>query len=144
MGLDISTFEERLLGRGFAELIGVRLVDLEEGFCRLRLPFKAQLSRGDNLVHGGVIAALIDKAGTAAAWSYADIGEDARGATIALSVNYLRGADSCDLIAEGRVVRRGGTITVADVEVKNYSGDLIAKGPVTYKLSRPTICKPST
>ena len=136
MGLDLQAFEQRLLGRGFAEFIGVRLIELEEGFCRLRLPFKPELSRGDELIHGGVIAALIDKAGTAAAWSYADIGADARGATIALSVNYLSGAASCDLIAEGRVVRRGGTITVADVEVKSAAGDLIAKGPVTYKLSR--------
>ena len=54
-----------------------------------------------------------------------------------LTVNYLQGAVSCDLIAEGRVVRRGGSITVADVEVKNDAGDLIAKGPVTYKLSLP-------
>jgi len=135
MDIDISAFEERLLGRGFAELLGVRLLHLEEGLCRLILPFKKELSRGDELIHGGAIAALLDKAGTAAAWSYADISEDARGATIALSINYLRGADSCDLIAEGRVVRRGGTITVVDVEIKSEAGNLIAKGPVTYKLS---------
>ena len=88
------------------------------------------------MVHGGVIATLIDKAGTIAAWSWADLPMEARGATVALAVNYLEGAVSCDLIAEGRVVRRGRTITVADVEVRNPEGVLIAKGPVTYKLRR--------
>ena len=133
---ELAAFEERLLGRGFGELLGVRLDQVEPGYCRVRLPFKPELSRGDELVHGGVIAALIDKAGTAAAWSYTDIPDDARGATVSLTVNYLKGAESCDLIAEGRVVRRGRTITVADVEVKNDHGDLIAKGLVTYMLVR--------
>ena len=136
MGHDFSAFEDRILRRGFGDLIGVRLDHLEDGFCRIRLPYKPELSRGDELVHGGVIAALIDKAGTAAAWSYVDIREGARGATVGMTVNYLKGAVSCDLIAEGRVVRRGGSLTVVDVEVKSPNGDLIAKGPVTYKLTR--------
>ena len=134
---EFSIIENKLIGRGFGELLGVRVDHVEDGLCRLRLPFKPELSRGDELIHGGVIAALIDKAGTAAAWSYRDIPPGARGATVGLTVNYLQGAVSCDLIAEGRVVRRGGSITVADVEVKNDAGDLIAKGPVTYKLSLP-------
>ena len=134
---DMTAIAERLIGRGFGELIGAEVDHVEDGYCRLRLPFKPELSRGDDLIHGGVIATLIDKAGTAAAWSYEDIPSNARGATVSLTVNYLQGAVSCDLITEGRVVRRGGTITVADVEVKNDAGDLIAKGPVTYKLSKP-------
>ena len=133
---DFTELQERLIGRGFGEFIGAKIEHVEDGYCRLRLPFKPELSRGDDLIHGGVIATLIDKAGTAAAWSYSDITDDAMGATIALTVNYLQGALSCDLIAEGRVMRRGGSITVADVEIKNDAGDLIAKGPVTYKLTK--------
>ena len=134
---EIESLENKLIGRGFGELLGIKVDQVEDGYCRLLLPFKPALSRGDDLIHGGVIAALIDKAGTAAAWSYRDIPSTARGATVGLTVNYLQGALSCDLIAEGRVVRRGGSITVADVEVKNEAGELIAKGPVTYKLSIP-------
>ena len=51
-------------------------------------------------------------------------------------MNYLQGANSCDLIAVGKVARRGGTITVIDVEVMTAHEELIAKGPVTYKLSK--------
>ena len=85
---------------------------------------------------GGVTAALIDKAGTTAAWSYLDIPEGARGATVAMSVNFLEGSVS-DLIAEARTVRRGGSIVVVDVEGRNPDGVMLAKGLVTYKLSRP-------
>ena len=136
MRSDFDAFEQRMLGKGFGALIGVRLMHVEDGLCRVKLPYKPELSRGDELIHGGAIAALIDKAGTAAAWSYLDIPDTARGATISLTVNYLKGAVACDLIGEGRVVRRGGQITVVDVDVTNEAGELIAKGPVTYKLSR--------
>lgn len=135
MGLNKEELAQRLLGEGFSELLGVSLEHAEPGMCRIRLPYKPALSRGDELIHGGVIATLIDLAGSAAAWTYADIGHSARGATIGLTVSYLQGASSCDLVAEGRVARRGGTITVIDVEVTTAEGELIAKGPVTYKLS---------
>lgn len=131
----LDAFERRMLGSGFGELLGARLVHLEEGLCRIRLPWREDLSRGDNLVHGGVTAALVDKAGTAAAWSYLDIGAGARGATASLTVNYLSGADRCDLVAEARVVRRGRSLTIVEVEVFSDAGALIAKGPITYRLS---------
>lgn len=138
MARDLAEFETRMVGSGFGELIGVRMDSVEDGRCTLSIPYKPALSRGDNLIHGGVIAALIDKAGTAAAWSYEDIGADARGATIALNVNYLSGADCCDLTAHAHVVRRGGAITVADVDVLSPDRTLIARGTVTYKLSTRT------
>ena len=125
------------MGKGFGVVLGARLEAVEEGYCRMRLPYRNDLSRGDGLVHGGVTAALIDKAGTTVAWSYLDLPEGTRGSTVAMNVNYLEGADNCDLIAEARVVRRGGSLVVIDIDVTDPDGRLIAKGLVTYKISRP-------
>ena len=84
-----------------------------------------------------MIAALIDKAGTAAAWSYLDIPEGTLGATVGMNVNFLAAAWS-DMVAEARTVRRGGSIVVIDIDVKGVeNGEIFAKGMVTYKLSRP-------
>ncbi len=133
----LARMQERMLGKGFGAILGARLEAMAEGYCRMVLPWRAELSRGDKLVHGGVTAALIDKAGTAAAWSYLDLAEDTPGATVAMNVNFLAGAVECDLIAEARTIRRGGSISVIDIEVKNPQGALLAKGLVTYKISRP-------
>jgi uncharacterized protein (TIGR00369 family) len=135
--IDFDAFEKRMLGSGFGKLLGAKLEHLSPGCCRMRLPFRTELSRGDALVHGGVIAALIDKAGTGAAWSYDDISESARGATAGMTINYLAGAVSCDIVAEGRVTRRGKSLTIVEIEVTNDEGTLIAKGPMTYRLSDP-------
>ena len=94
----------------------------------MALPWREELSRGDDQVHGGVIAALIDKAGTTAAWAYADI---PKGATVSMNVNFLEGAIT-DMMAVARTGRGGGSIVVVDVDVLNDQGGKVAKGMVTY------------
>lgn len=135
MQVDFSAFEERMLGKGFGKVLGAKLVHVEDGLCKIRLDYRPELSRGDELIHGGVIAALIDKAATAAAWSYADLTSGARGATVSLNINYLSGAASCDLMATGTVLRRGGSLTIIDVVVTDPDEQLISKATVTYKLT---------
>ena len=134
----LAEMQKRMLDKGFGTMLGAKLQAIEEGYCRMVLPWREELSRGDALIHGGVTAALIDKAGTTAAWSYLDIPENARGSTVAMNVNFLEGAVS-DLIAEARTVRRGGSISVIDVDVKNIDGVMVAKGMVTYKISKTRI-----
>ena len=132
----LEMMQARMLDKGFGAILGPKLVDLDEGYCRMALPWREELSRGDDQVHGGVIAALIDKAGTTAAWAYADIPKGTKGATVSMNVNFLEGAIT-DMMAVARTVRRGGSIVVVDVDVLNDQGGKVAKGMVTYKLSRP-------
>ncbi|MBT4690014.1 MAG: PaaI family thioesterase [Rhodospirillaceae bacterium] len=132
----LEMMQERMLGKGFGAVLGARIEVLEEGFCRMLLPWREDLSRGDAMIHGGVISALIDKAGTTAAWSYKDIPEGTLGSTVGMNVNFLEGA-KWDMIAEATTVRRGGSIIVIDVDVKSPDGVIVAKGMVTYKQSRP-------
>ena len=132
----LESMQGRMLGKGFGQVLGAEIEAMEEGYCRMILPWRDDLSRGDARVHGGVIAALIDKAGTAAAWSYLDLPDGTLGATVAMNVNFLEAAVT-DMIAEARTVRRGGSIVVIDMEVKSPEGALCAKGLVTYKISKP-------
>ena len=138
MSWDVAAFEKRLFGGGFAaETLGIELIQAEPGKCRIRLPFKTSFSRGDGLIHGGVIGSLIDNVGAAAVWTYNDIDwSNSRGVSIGFTVNFLQAAVSCDLIAESRVVRRGRSVSVIDVEVSNPVAELVATGTVTYRLSQ--------
>lgn len=117
----------------FQRLLGFRLDRVAPEFCRIRLPFKAELRTAGDVVHGGVIATLIDSAGVIAAWSQADPSAT-RGATADLSVSYLSAAHAVDLIAEARVLRRGRSLVFIEVDVTASTGERIAKGLVTYKL----------
>ncbi len=117
----------------FQALLGFRLDRVAPEFCRLRLPFRPALRTAGDVVHGGVIATLIDSAGVVAAWSAADPSAT-RGATADISVNYLSAAHAVELIAEAQVMRRGRSLVFIEVDVTAATGERIAKGLVTYKL----------
>jgi uncharacterized protein (TIGR00369 family) len=108
---------ELLLGSPIARALGIDLQALEVDRVVLALPFKPQNVTVEDIVHGGVIAVLIDVAGVAAALSGAAF-ETLRGsATSSLSISYLAPAKSVKLRAEALVLRRGRRQVVIDVSV---------------------------
>ena len=114
--------------------LGIRLTDMQPGVATLTLPFADSLVTIGNIVHGGAIASLIDTAAMVAAWSDATVPDNLRGTTVSLTVAYLAPAESEELQATARVLRRGRSLVYLDVEVQKASGALVAKGLVTYKL----------
>jgi uncharacterized protein (TIGR00369 family) len=102
--------------------------------AELSLPFDESIATYGDVVHGGALASLIDVAATAAAWSAAEISDNPRGATVSMTVDYLRAAQGKRLTAVARVTRRGSSLCFCDVEVTDADGELVAKGLVTYKL----------
>jgi uncharacterized protein (TIGR00369 family) len=117
----------------FGVQLGLRLDHIEPDHARLVLPYAETSTTYADVVHGGAISTLVDVAGTAAAWSAAEPTEAPRGATIGLSVDFLRPARGADLVADARVLRRGRSVCFIEVDV-TLDGELVAKGLVTYKL----------
>ena len=109
----------------FQNFLGLELVHADDESVVIRLPERDELHRGPKgrQFHGGVISSLIDIAG-----SYAvevAVGGDAP--TVDLRIDYLRPASGL-LTATGRVVKRGRTLCVADVEIRDSEQRLIAVG----------------
>jgi uncharacterized protein (TIGR00369 family) len=86
------------------------------------------------MVHGGAIAALADVAVMAAAWAAADVPDSLRGVTTSMSMQFLAPARATDLIAIGRVLRRGKTLVNCDVDVVTPEGEAVAKAIASYKI----------
>ncbi len=125
--MSVSTVNEP-----FFELLGLQPEEVTPEFCRMRLPFKADLQQARGLVHGGAIASLIDSAGFLAikAASTDIIGSS----TISMTVNYLAPARQIDLVAEARILRRGRSIVFLEVDILAPDGERVAKGQLTYKV----------
>lgn len=114
----------------YMRFLGLEMVRAETGLVEVRLPFREEFLRNDasDWLHGGVVSALVDIVG-----DYAIITEVGTGVpTIDLRVDYLRPARRGDLVAVGRTVRVGRTVSVADVEVRDVSGTLVAVGRGVY------------
>ena len=116
-----------------ARHLGIELVSLGDGEARLRLPYAESLTTLADVVHGGAIAALIDTAGTTAAWATDEVVDDIRGATVGLNVGYTAAAHGADLLATARVVRSGRSICFCDVLVTDPDDGVVAHGTLIYR-----------
>lgn len=118
----------------FTTYVGLEIDVLEADRAELVLPFRDEVITMGDTVHGGAIATLIDVAAMAASWSAAEVSESPWGATVSMTVDYLRGARGTGLRAIARVVRRGSSLCFCDVDVLDDAGELVAKGLVTYRI----------
>ena len=118
----------------FGGQLGLRLARLDRDLAEVVMPFAPVLATVGDVVHGGAISALIDTAATVVAWSGVEAAGDFRGATVALTVNFVAAARARDLTATARVLRRGRSLCFCDVDVADTAGVNVAKGLVTYKL----------
>ncbi len=101
-----------------------------EGEVEVRIPFRPEFRRGadSDMIHGGVISTLIDIAGDFAVAAIVGGGVP----TIDLRVDYLRPAIGTALLAKAKAVKVGRTVAVADVEVFDDAGKLVAVGRGAY------------
>lgn len=127
------TNAERIATENFAAELGIELVESEHDRVKVKLPYNAKLGVGR--IHGGAISGLIDVAATAAFWATPLANPKSMGATVGITVNFLKLARRTSLWAEAVVRRRGGTLCTANVTVTDDQQHEIAVAVVTYKLT---------
>jgi uncharacterized protein (TIGR00369 family) len=105
-------------------------VDEELLSVSLRLPMNSSHERahGTSQIHGGPVAALVDIAGDFAV----ALALGGPVPTINFRTDYLRPAVATDLRARAVCRRSGRTVSVADVDVTDDAGRLVAIGRGTY------------
>jgi uncharacterized protein (TIGR00369 family) len=118
--INASPFPDHMSMRLLEVALDRAVLDLDTARCHLQ---------AFGIVHGGVLATLID---TATFWAvYMRIPEGAGLVNIDLKLNYLKPVESGLLIAEGRAIRSGNSISYAETNVLNEKRELIAHGTST-------------
>jgi uncharacterized protein (TIGR00369 family) len=100
----------------------------------VRLPFREDLTNDGTYYHGGVIAAVIDTTGAAAAWSNHDFDKGARASTVAMSIQYVGACKRSDLLCHAKVVRRAKELTFTEITATDADGAVVAHGVQTYRI----------
>ena len=95
-----------------------------------------KIKNGIEVVHGGVMAALIDTAGAHAGIFCAEPGRIRHAMTVSLNVTLVDNIREGVLIARARVRKSGKTIFVSSCDVEDGDGNLLATGEVVGKYSR--------
>ena len=113
----------------FPSHIAFRMVSMDFDSARIELDVLPQHMQPFGIVHGGVLATLID---TATFWAgFMRLPEDYGLVNVDLKLNYLKAVVSGRLVAEGRCLRAGRSISYTEAAVRDTSGELVAHGTST-------------
>lgn len=120
----------------FAKLLGIKLDSIEPGCATLSLVIRDEFRQNAGIVHGGVIASLIDSATAFAILPL--LKPDERTTTIDLTISYLRPLISGSMVATAKVRRDGRRVVVVSADLTDDHGNLSATALSTYlKLQKP-------
>jgi uncharacterized protein (TIGR00369 family) len=114
--------------------LGIAFEHYEPDDVLIRLPFREDLTNDGTYYHGGVVAAVMDTAGAAAAWSNHDFDKGARASTVAMSIQYVGACKQSDLFCHARTVRRGKELTFTEIMATDSEGSVVAHGVQTYRI----------
>jgi uncharacterized protein (TIGR00369 family) len=121
--------------QGVMGLLGARLTRVDPGLVEITVPFREDLTQQHGLFHAGVSTTVADSAAGYAAYTL--FPADAAILAVELKINFLAPAKGEELIATGRVLKPGRTLTVNEMDVHCLQGGdrvLCARGIQT------TIC----
>ncbi len=114
----------------FARWMGLSLVTIGDGTSEIRLDLEQHHFNPGGIVHGGVIATVID--GCIGLALRSRLGMDSDHVTIDLNVQYISAVRAGALIGRGRAIRVGDRVSHGEAELLNDRGRLVAKGSATF------------
>jgi uncharacterized protein (TIGR00369 family) len=138
MSLDASLealVRDRLRHSAFARWMGITLVGIGDGESELRLDLEPHHLNPGGIVHGGVLATLLDACIGLALRT--KLGMSTEHVTIGLDVHYLSPARTGVLVGRGRAVRVGNGVSYGEAELFTEDGTLVAKGAANFLVIRP-------
>ncbi len=118
----------------FAELIGYRLTAWRQDAAEISFEAEARHMNRSGLLHGGVLATVIDAACGFAGCYQDPPGQGRRALTLSLTTQYI-GRVPAGTRLTATATRSGGgrTIFFSNCEVRDTEGRLVATGNGTFK-----------
>ena len=96
---------------------------VEEGLVQISCTFHEGLSQQHNFFHAGVLTSIVDSACGYAALTMA--GEEMEVLSVEFKINFLKPANTAKVIAIGKVIQAGRTLTVCEGNLYDASGTIL-------------------
>lgn len=112
-----------------SRLLGFVIQSIEPGHAIFEMKADERHHNPMGTLHGGIYCDLAD---AAMGYAYgATLGEGESFTTVELKINFLRAVQNATLTAEAKVVKAGRTLGYVECEVKDQTGNLVAKAAST-------------
>ncbi len=117
----------------YPKFLGIDVEEIRQDYARMRLAFRPEFRQPAGVVHGGVIASMVDTVVVPAVGTGYD--EPRQLFTVDIQLRFLAPIVDDDIVGEGWVAQRGRQIVFCDAEVRSGAGALAATATLVYKVS---------
>ena len=123
MDLAIKVVDKMLSGDAFSKWLGIEILEISSGYCKLKMQVRKEMTNGFNIAHGGITYSLADSALAFAANSYG-----IQSLSIETSINYKKKVMNGDtLIAETREIKKKEKTVSYVINIVNQEGIKVAE-----------------
>jgi len=110
-----------------ASFLKMQLLELSPGYAKVAIKLVPEHQNFNGLIFGGIVMAVADQA-----FAYAVNSVRCPNIASQFNIHFIAAAKAGDeLIAEGRVLKSGRRVSIAEMTVTNQEGKLIAKATGT-------------
>ena len=131
-----QVLEKMLSADAFSHWMGLEILSVGEGTCRLKFVVKPEMLNGFGIIHGGAIFAASDSAFAFACNSHGRIA-----VALDVSITFTKSAKAGDtLIVDAQELHLGNKTSLYEIKTTNAAGELVAlfKG-TAYRTSKPVL-----
>src|SRR5450755_518159 len=99
----------------FSQWLGIELLDIKEGFSKIKMTIRKEMINGLGVVHGGIAFSLADSA-----FAFACNNRNNLSVALDTSINFLKPVHPGDeLVAEAREIHNGKSTGLYQVTITN-------------------------
>ena len=123
----LAELRARAEAEPIASFLKMQLLELSPGYAKVAMKVRPEHQNFNGLTFGGIVMAVTDQA-----FAYTVNSVDLPSIASQFNIHFIAAAKVGDeLIAEGRLVKTGKRVSIAEMTVTNQAGKLIAKATGT-------------
>jgi uncharacterized protein (TIGR00369 family) len=117
----------------FLDMLGTKVEEWRDGYARISLEVKPEHLNRAGVVHGGVLATMLDHGGGFCGL-FCDVPGNARyGMSLSLTCNFISQSKTGRIEVVGQRVKAGRKMYFAETEVRDAEGNILAKGTSVHR-----------
>lgn len=106
----------------FSKWLGIEIIEIKEGYSKIKMTIRKEMTNGFGIVHGGITFSLADSA-----FAFACNSRNNLSVALDTSINFTKPALVNDiLIAEAKEIHNGNSTGLYQISVTNQNDHLIA------------------
>jgi len=109
-------------GDAFSQWLGIEVLDIHTGFCKLQMKVRPEMLNGFNIAHGGISFSLADSA-----LAFAANSDGIQSLSVETTISHTKKVMAGDiLIAETEEISKNNKIASYNITIKNQNNKEVA------------------